>query len=125
MPMKQSQRQSIIIFLDQMGKFSFIDLFVSLYMIVSFYVSISEIFHGYGLNIKVVVEPDIGLNTFVIGTVISMIFSHYFLYLDAKYATPPPPTSNNDDDIDAHIAENDSCSPLCVRYAPQSMLGIV
>ena len=87
-PMKQSNREGIIIFLDQMGKFSYIDLFVSLYMIVSFYVSITKELKGYGINIKVVVEPDIGLNTFVIGTAISMIFSHFFLYLDAKYAKP-------------------------------------
>jgi len=87
-PLRQERREAILIFLDQMGKFSFIDLFVSLYMIVSFYVSITESVQGYGINLKVVVEPDVGLNTFVIGTVISMIFSHFFLYLDAKYAKP-------------------------------------
>ena len=88
-PMKQENREAVLIFLDQLGKFSFIDLFVSLYMIVSFYVSITEqIPNSYGINVKVVVEPDVGLNTFVIGTVISMVFSHFFLYLDAKYAKP-------------------------------------
>ena len=87
-PMAQPQREAIIIVLDQMGKFSFIDLFVSLYMIVSFYVSISEEAKGYGVNVKIVVEPDVGLNTFVIGTVLSMLFSHFFLFLDAHYAKP-------------------------------------
>ena len=87
-PMKQPQREAIIIVLDQMGKFSFIDLFVSLYMIVSFYVSITEQFKGYGVNVKIVVEPDVGLNTFVIGTALSMLFSHFFLFLDAKYTKP-------------------------------------
>ena len=89
-PMTQEIREGILIFLDQMGKFSFIDLFVSCYMLVSFYVDINEQLphNGYGINLKVVVEPDVGLNTFVIGTIISMIFSHFFLYLDAKYAKP-------------------------------------
>jgi len=146
-PMKQPQREAIIIFLDQMGKFSFIDLFVSLYMIVSFYVSITEQLKGFGLNIKVVVEPDVGLNTFVIGTAISMIFSHFFLFLDAKYAKPHIKKLRNKQqrqkDINNalnvqyqidQVEENENIknkhkynlwpSPLCIRFVPESMFGV-
>eukprot|EP00483_Globobulimina_turgida_P003036 UN03041 len=77
--MKQKKREQILVFLDQVGKFSFIDLFVTLCMVLAFYVNITEQFKGFGLNLKVVVEPDVGINTFVIGTVISMLFSRVFL----------------------------------------------
>eukprot|EP00483_Globobulimina_turgida_P001267 UN01269 len=55
-------------------------------MVLAFYVNITEQFKGFGLNLKVVVEPDVGINTFVIGTIISMLFSRVFLYFHAKYA---------------------------------------
>ena len=42
----------------------------------------------FGFTLYVTVEPAVGINTFVIGTVISMLFSHYFLFLDANYVKP-------------------------------------
>eukprot|EP01084_Bolivina_argentea_P140059 246339_1 len=138
-PMKQVHREGIIIFLDQMGKLSFIDIFVSLYMIVSFYVSLSEELKSFGVQLKVVVEPDIGLNTFVIGTSISMIFSHFFLYLDAKYAKKHKQKKKNEDekevklisqqmDIDIEIDDDKTCThqlPLFIRFVPQSMCHVL
>lgn len=144
-PMKQINREGILIFLDQMGKFSFIDLFVSLYMIVSFYVDITEQLphNGVGFNLKVVVEPDVGLNTFVIGTVISMIFSHLLLYLDAKYAKPhikkvialQQTDYIDDDDYNKEQQQikniknkhewNISFKPFFIKYLPFSYFGIL
>ena len=170
-PMKQPHREAIIIVLDQMGKFSFIDLFVSLYMIVSFYVEITEQLKGYGVDVKIVVEPDVGLNTFVIGTALSMLFSHFFLFLDAHYAKPHVAhlrrlrDLNDDDDAKRAINEqrggaepeiaviddeamkhkmtkiteemeaeralmvkhqwNTVRRPLCIRFAPHSICGVV
>ncbi|ETO03767.1 hypothetical protein RFI_33635 [Reticulomyxa filosa] len=41
-----------------------------------------------GLQVKVQVEPDIGLMTFTLGTILSQVYSHVFLYWDQKYARP-------------------------------------
>ena len=41
-PMNQKRREKILFFLDQLGKFSFIDLFVTITMTVSFYVKVNE-----------------------------------------------------------------------------------
>ena len=112
-PMRPPARSSLLQFLDQMGKFSFIDLFVSRYMIVSFYVSITKQFDGYGLNIKVVVEPDVGLNTFVIGTVASMLYSHCFLYLDAN--------CNRTEAAKPESKSSGSCYPFFLRHAAVSI----
>ena len=41
-PMKASLRRKGLLFLDQFGKFTFIDLYVMIFMAVSFYITISE-----------------------------------------------------------------------------------
>lgn len=41
-PMKASHRRKGLLFLDQFGKFTFIDLYVMIFMAVSFYITISE-----------------------------------------------------------------------------------
>lgn len=87
-PMKPNTRSWILEILDQLGKFSFIDLFVCMFMVVSFYVRINEQIQEYGLTVHITVEPDIGMTTFVIGTIISMIYNHIFIYLDVKYSKP-------------------------------------
>ena len=39
-PVKQKTRTVILHFLDQFGKFSFVDMYVTVFMVVSFYVTI-------------------------------------------------------------------------------------
>ncbi|ETN98716.1 hypothetical protein RFI_38771, partial [Reticulomyxa filosa] len=112
--MSFNTRENILTFLDQLGKFSFIDVFVTVFMIVSFYMHLIETVKLFfytkknllvvsdrdffnnnkkkigslGLDVQVQVEPDIGLVIFVLGTVLSQLYSHLFLYLDRKYARP-------------------------------------
>ena len=79
-------REKVLVILDQMGKFSFIDTFIICFMVVSFYVIIQEKFNDYGLWVEIIVQPVTGVNTFAVGTLLCCFYSHLLLYFDEKYA---------------------------------------
>ena len=84
-PIQQNMRTKIILFIDQAGKWSYMDLYASVVMTVCFYVHTSFKFKDLHLDIRIVCEPDIGIVTFVIANLLSMAYSHIFIFWDQKY----------------------------------------
>eukprot|EP01084_Bolivina_argentea_P280282 479305_1 len=81
----QNIRTRMILFIDQAGKWSYMDLYASVVMTVCFYVHTSFEFKNYNIDIRIVCEPDIGIITFVIANLLSMAYSHIFIFLDQQY----------------------------------------
>ena len=55
-PMKGPLRKKALVILDQLGKFSFIDLYVMIFMAVSFYITINFEWHGVGIDMAIKVR---------------------------------------------------------------------
>merc|ERR1712228_1008391 len=62
-----------------------IDLYVMIFMAVSFYITISEqLSSGLGIEVVVIVQIDIGVWLFAIICIASMIYSMLFLFFDEQ-----------------------------------------
>mmetsp|Transcript_8254 Transcript_8254/g.13489 ORF Transcript_8254/g.13489 Transcript_8254/m.13489 type:complete len:670 (+) Transcript_8254:46-2055(+) len=84
-PIRPKQRKKGLFVLDQLGKYSFIDLYVCIFMVVSFYLTITEeLQNGLGVEVAVVVELDIGVTLFAIITLLSMVYSMMFIFFDEQ-----------------------------------------
>jgi len=79
-PMKGPLRKKALVILDQLGKFSFIDLYVMIFMAVSFYITIAFTEFGVGVDMAIKVEIEQGVTLFAIMTLLSMFYSMLFLY---------------------------------------------
>ena len=91
--LSRNRRQKILSFLDAYGKYSLVDSFVLVLMLVSFH---------FELNIlgtwSTFVMPDYGFYSFMFATVLSLLLGHYLVYLDRTsmlYATDSISTSSH------------------------------
>ena len=92
-PMKQKNRKRLLNILDQCSKLSFMNMFVIVYMIISFNTVINdEIASTIGVNIEINIKPDIGLILYTIGNIISILISQIFIYFEVNHG-------NNDVDV--------------------------
>eukprot|EP01084_Bolivina_argentea_P162595 282955_1 len=81
----QNLRTRLILFIDQAGKWSYMDLCASVIITVVFYVHASIKLKDIDVDIHIVCEPDLGIVTFVIANLLSMAYSHMFIFWDQKY----------------------------------------
>ena len=70
-------RNSIIEFVDTLGKWSLIDAFVMVMLMVAFFF---KIYIGSVLDIYVTVYPELGFYTFILATLASLIIGHFTLH---------------------------------------------
>ena len=68
-----ASRSSYLQLLDSLGKWSLIDSFVMLLMLCAFYLNI---YIGNELTVKVIVQPNIGFNLFLLATMMSLAMGH-------------------------------------------------
>eukprot|EP01083_Nonionella_stella_P088628 247109_1 len=98
-PMKENKRKKGLLLLDQLGKYSFIDLYVCIFMVVSFYLTITEQTRsGLGINVAVVVQIDTGVTTFAVATLVSMVYSMVFLYFDEQKRLQKSPITDEQEE---------------------------
>ena len=85
-PLTDNTRTRYLTVLDQFGKFSFVDTYISIIMVVTFYLTIKSQIKSMDLavDIEVIVEIDVGIWLFAIGTFVSMLYSMAFVYINEK-----------------------------------------
>jgi hypothetical protein len=100
--LKEGSRETMLRILDALGKWSLIDTYVMVMMLVAFRFHIpllpKEIEDGHGVtSLDIFVRPDVGFHTFVIATVVSLVLSHVLLYFHRRAADhhihPEPATT--------------------------------
>lgn len=74
--LQRERRQLILSFLDAYGKFSLVDNFVLVLMLVSFHFELSILGTW-----STFVTPDYGFYSFMLATVLSLLLGHYVVYL--------------------------------------------
>jgi hypothetical protein len=106
-PVAGRLREKVLMVLDMLGKWSLIDAFVLVFMMVAFRFKL--VIPGSALaqtktgqaNIDLLVEADLGFYTFLLATMVSLIITHVILgahrWLDAKSEPSPPPRDAGDD----------------------------
>eukprot|EP00047_Mylnosiga_fluctuans_P012973 m.28709 g.28709 ORF g.28709 m.28709 type:complete len:786 (+) comp4583_c0_seq1:895-3252(+) len=80
------RRETIFMVVDALGKWSLIDTIIMALMIVAFRFSVASQDHQTVMD--VIVDPEIGIYTFVCGTMLSLIVGHLCLNLDRSVTYP-------------------------------------
>jgi hypothetical protein len=83
--MSLSTREQFLMFLDRWGKWSLIDTFVLVLMMVAFRLHIGVLNND--LDIDVLVDPDLGFQLFLVATMMSLGLSHLLLAFHRHDAT--------------------------------------
>ncbi len=72
-------RERILVILDTMGKWSLIDAYVLILMFVAFYLEKDQVL-GLPVSFNVFAQPGFGIYSFIIGTMASLIFTHFIMH---------------------------------------------
>eukprot|EP01040_Poterioochromonas_malhamensis_P012185 gene12184-13321_t len=70
------KRETLLIVLDALGKWSLVDFFVMVLMLCAFYI---QLWVGSNILVDVTVKPELGFYTFLIATMMSLGLSHLIL----------------------------------------------
>lgn len=94
--LNKDRRESLLMVLDALGKWSMIDTFVLALMLVAFHFTITNPGTEIGttfLDVRVIVQPDIGFYCFLLATIMSLITTHvvlhYHRFADGTMHLPP------------------------------------
>mmetsp|Transcript_4081 Transcript_4081/g.7821 ORF Transcript_4081/g.7821 Transcript_4081/m.7821 type:complete len:1385 (-) Transcript_4081:670-4824(-) len=98
------KREKILYLLDSLGKFSLIDAYVLVLMMVAFRYNLSV--DGVG-ELNVYVTPKYGFYSFLFATIISLVSGHCMLYLHRKTMLPSIPVySGRYESLSKHIFDD-------------------
>jgi len=98
------KREKILYLLDSLGKFSLIDAYVLVLMMVAFRYNLSV--EGVG-ELNVYVTPKYGFYSFLFATIISLVSGHCMLYLHRKTMLPSIPVySGRYESLSKHIFDD-------------------
>eukprot|EP00978_Attheya_sp_CCMP212_P001179 scaffold2452_cov52-Attheya_sp.AAC.2 len=106
--LNQQGREQLLIRLDALGKFSLVDTYVMVLMMVAFryHVALSDV--G---SLDVFVTPMYGFYSFLLATIISMICGHIILYLHRESMLRRAlPSSGPAESLQNHIFHDDALS---------------
>jgi len=76
-------RERMLIVLDTMGKYSLIDSYVMVMMIVAFRFKIIPL-NSVSAEFDIIVEPNSGIYTFLIATLLSLFWTHIIIHYHRK-----------------------------------------
>lgn len=95
------RREWLLMVIDALGKWSLIDSFVMVLMLVAFRFHVGAAAGAGGSSVDVYVEPGVGIYTFVGATMLSLLISHVALYFHRRMKPNYKVLSYSLDDKDA------------------------
>lgn len=98
------RREKILYLLDSLGKFSLIDAYVLVLMMVAFRYNLD--FEGVGA-LNVYVTPKYGFYSFLFATIVSLVSGHVVLFLHRKTMIPSIPVySGRKESLSRHVFDD-------------------
>jgi hypothetical protein len=73
-------REKLLIILDSLGKWSILDSYVMIMMIVAFRFQVNKQFSQLSGGLNVYVQPGFSLYLFIIATISSLMFTHIIIH---------------------------------------------
>ncbi|ELP86097.1 hypothetical protein EIN_327440 [Entamoeba invadens IP1] len=92
--LKPSIRGGILSVLDALGKWSFLDSYVMTLMIMAFYFDVPLPIHhpenvSEHISIQLYVDPEYGFTTLLLGTLVSLVLSHFMVFIHNQMMSHP------------------------------------
>ena len=82
--MSYKKRETLLTWLDALGKWSLVDTYVLVLMMVAFKFHLAAKEHIYPLELDVYVNPYFGFYSFMVCTITSLLFTHVIIHYHRK-----------------------------------------